>query len=143
MNPAWFSQSDFRCRMEWGREGARASAGRGGMLVVVDTLRFSTAVATAVHHGAVVYPCLETEDVEAVARRVGAEAAGQGAGAQSRYSLSPLSYLGIEPGTRVALASPNGATCSLYAAAVPYLFVGALVNAAAVAGAVSAILDHS
>ena len=30
----------------------RAAAERGDILIVIDTLRFSTAAATAVHHGA-------------------------------------------------------------------------------------------
>ena len=40
------------------------------------------------------------------------------------------------------LASPNGATCNRYAGQVPCLFVGTLVNAQAVAAAVSAGLSH-
>jgi 2-phosphosulfolactate phosphatase len=48
----------------------------------------------------------------------------------------------IEPGTRVVLASPNGATCSRYAQQVPFLFVGTLVNARAVATAVSSLLEE-
>src|SRR5207237_299967 len=55
----------------------------------------------------------------------------------ARFSLSPLSYLGLEPGTRIALASPNGATCACYGGAVPHLFVGTLINAEAVAAAVT------
>ena len=41
------------------------------------------------------------------------------------------------------LASPNGATCSRYAGQVPYLFVGALVNAQATALAVSKVLEKN
>lgn len=62
-------------------------------------------------------------------------------GREPRYTLSPLSFLSIEPGTKVALASPNGATCARYAAQVPYLFIGTLVNARAVANAVSTVLE--
>src|SRR5207302_2020235 len=58
----------------------------------------------------------------------------------ARFSLSPLSYLDAQSGTRVVLASPNGATCSRYAAEVGFLFVGTLLNAKAVAGAVSHLL---
>ena len=49
----------------------------------------------------------------------------------------------IEPGTRVVLASPNGGTCSYYGRKVPYLFVGALVNARATAAAITSLLAHS
>jgi hypothetical protein len=41
-------------------------------VVLVDTLRFSTAAITAVHRGAPIYPCALADDPEAVARRVGA-----------------------------------------------------------------------
>ncbi|GCE21551.1 2-phosphosulfolactate phosphatase [Dictyobacter kobayashii] len=38
------------------------------------------------------------------------------------------------------LASPNGATCSQYGRQVPFLFVGTLINAEAVAAVVAALL---
>lgn len=141
----WFSQEGYRCRLEWGYRGAREAAARGDILVVVDTLRFSSAVATAIHHGVLIHPCAWADDPEELARRVGGEAAMKRrvASSPSRFSLSPLSFLGAEPGTRVVLASPNGATCSRFAASVPHLFVGALLNAAAVASAVSRLLDGS
>jgi 2-phosphosulfolactate phosphatase len=157
--PDWFAQTGYRCRLEWGAPGARQGAARGDVLVVVDTLRFSTATATAVHCGAAIYPCRPDEDGAALAARVGAWLAGRGAagtgtgtngagGATSDagaggYSLSPLSYVGVAPGTRVVLPSPNGATCARHAADVPYLFAGAPVNAGAVAAAVARILDAS
>ncbi len=138
----WFSQAGYRCRLEWGRAGARRGAARGDVLVVVDTLRFSTATATAVHYGAEIYPCLPTEDAGAVAARIGGQAAlGHAAAPHAGFSLSPLSYVGVAPGTRVVLPSPNGATCARYAAAVPHLFVGALVNATATAAAVARAAD--
>ncbi|MBA2393557.1 MAG: 2-phosphosulfolactate phosphatase [Ktedonobacteraceae bacterium] len=61
---------------------------------------------------------------------------------KGRFSLSPATYLHLEPGIRVVLNSPNGATCSRYASQVPFLFVGALVNAKAVAVVVSSLLEH-
>jgi 2-phosphosulfolactate phosphatase len=101
---------------------------------VVDTLSFSSAVVTAVQHGAEVYPCRERENEVELARRLGAEAAlgRSDAPARSRFSLSPLTYLGIEPGARVVLRSPNGATCCR-AGRGPVL-VGCLLNATAAAG---------
>lgn len=138
----WFSQGGYRCRLEWGRAGARRGAARGDVLVIVDTLRFSTATATAVHYGATIYPCRLTDDAGALAARVGGQAAvGRADPGTAGFSLSPVSYVGVAPGTRVVLPSPNGATCARYAAAVPYLFVGALVNAGAVAAAVARVLD--
>jgi 2-phosphosulfolactate phosphatase len=140
----WFAQGGYRCRLEWGRAGARRGAAHGDVLVIVDTLRFSTATATAVHYGATIYPCLPTEDAVALAARVGGQAAvGIAAASGAGFSLSPLSYVGVAPGTRVVLPSPNGATCARYAAAVPYPFVGALVNAEATAAAVARVLGEA
>jgi 2-phosphosulfolactate phosphatase len=133
-----------RVRLAWGRRGAHDAAERGDILVVVDTLRFSTAAATAVHHGALIYPCASDETVyNALAQRVGGEVALHHVAAPTltRFSLSPRSFLMVEPGTRVVLPSPNGSTCSQYGSRAPALFVGALVNAQAVARAVSHLLN--
>jgi 2-phosphosulfolactate phosphatase len=110
----------------------------------VDTLRFSTAAATAVHHGALIYPCATDEALyTALAQRVGGEVALHHAASptSTRFSLSPRSFLAVEPGARVVLPSPNGSTCSQYGSQARALFVGALVNAQAVASAVWRLLD--
>jgi 2-phosphosulfolactate phosphatase len=133
-----------RVRLAWGRRGAHDAAERGDVLVVVDTLRFSTAAAVAVHHGALIYPCATDETVyNALAQRVGGEVALHHAAAPTptRFSLSPRSFLAVEQGARVVLPSPNGSTCSQYGSQAPALFVGALINAQAVAGAVSRLLN--
>src|SRR5436309_15693141 len=57
-----FSQHPYRCRLEWGPEGARRGAERGDILVIVDTLSFSTTVVTAVREGGLIYPCGPDED---------------------------------------------------------------------------------
>jgi 2-phosphosulfolactate phosphatase len=138
MSPDRDTQSAYRCRLDWGRRGACLAVERGDVIVIVDTLRFSTTVATAVQHGGIVYPCAEAEDALAAARRIGGEAAvaNPGAPAKGRFSLSPRTCLNLEPGTRIALASLNGAICSRYAQQAPALFVGTLINAAAAAAAV-------
>ncbi|HEX6289952.1 MAG TPA: 2-phosphosulfolactate phosphatase [Herpetosiphonaceae bacterium] len=145
MSATTFSQDPYRCRLEWGRAGARRAAERGDLLVVVDTLSFSSTTVTAVQHGAIVYPCAHDEDPAMLARRVGGEVAvGRGDVPHSgRFSLSPLTYLDVAPGTRIVLRSPNGATCSRYAPQVPHLFVGALLNAAAVAAVVADMLEST
>src|SRR5579864_5538079 len=70
-----FSQGQYRCRLKWGWRGTREAAAAGDILVIVDTLRFSTMVATAVEHGAIIYPCGQDDDPADLARRVGAEMA--------------------------------------------------------------------
>lgn len=135
----WFGQGGGLARLEWGRRGARAAAERGDILVVVDVLSFSTTVATAVARGARIYPCGKGEDPEAIARREAAvvAAARQDVPAKGEFSLSPLTFLNRSLNTppRVVLPSPNGAACTRYGRDVPRLYVGALVNAAAVAHA--------
>jgi 2-phosphosulfolactate phosphatase len=139
-----YTQHPYRCRLDWGRHGVRQAAERGDLLVIVDTLSFSTAVITAVHCGGFIYPCSAEEDAAALAQQIRGEAAvsRRDVPERGRFSLSPATYLHLGAGTRVVLASPNGATCSRYAGLVPYLFVGALVNAQTVAAVVSARLSQ-
>ncbi len=140
-----FVQPGYRCRLEWGRRGARGAAERGDALVIVDVLSFSTAVATAIQNGAIVFPCAWEDNPRALAARVGAEAAvkRQDVPEHGRFSLSPPTFNAARPGTRIVLAGPNGATCSRYGRGVPHLFIGAFVNAEAVAGALAAVLEAS
>jgi 2-phosphosulfolactate phosphatase len=118
---------------------------RSDILVIVDTLSFSTATATAIEHGGIILPCSAHESPGDLAARLeGTVAVGRkDVPALGRFSLSPLSFLAIEPGTRVVLTSPNGATCSRHAREVPHLFIGAPINARAVAAAVSALLEET
>lgn len=143
MNTDWFSQAGYRCRMEWGWRGAKTAVVRGDVLVVVDTLRFSTAATTCIQHGGLLYPCRTPAEVMETAARVGAEAGGYRGEGPTRYGLSPQDYLSLQPGTRIAIPSPNGATCCRFGTACPALFVGTLVNAAATARAVQTLLATS
>ncbi len=126
-----FDQSGYRCRFEWGRQGAKNAAKRGDILVIVDVLRFSSTVVTALHYGATLFPCETKEERDAIVAQNNLS---------NEYSLSPRSVSGIEAGTRIALASLNGAICTKYGSEAPYLFVGALLNAEAVGVAVSKLL---
>jgi hypothetical protein len=105
-------QPGFDPRLAWASQGGTLLAGACPVLVVVDILRFTTAVDVAVAHGALVIP-------ERWAGREGPGDAGRAAqrpdpdAGSTVPSLSPVSILGIPAGTRVALASPNGATVTL------------------------------
>ena len=101
-------------------------------MIVVDILRFSTTAVVALQRDTVIYACAPTDDVALLARRVGA-AYRRDMLATYPYSLSPASYDRVPPGTRIVLPCPNRAVCSRYGREAPYLFVGALLNAAAVA----------
>lgn len=124
--------------LAWGRRGARDAAARGDVIVIVDVLSFSTAVATAVAHGGCIYPCGKQDDIATMAHSVGGTVAVRRDHviATGQFSLSPLSFCSILPGQKVVLPSPNGSICSYYGQSVPALFAGALVNAAATAQAV-------
>jgi 2-phosphosulfolactate phosphatase len=137
-----YSQAPHRIRLARGHQGAKETAIGKHILVVIDTLSFSTAAITAVHHGGIVFPCAKDEDPIAFAKSIHAEAAvGRlDVPTKGRFSLSPRTYLNLEPETRLVLASPNGATCSRYARDVPYLFIGTLINAKAVAKALAHLL---
>src|SRR5262249_25626703 len=104
---SWVGQQPWRCRLEWGRRGVAAAMARSDVLVIVDTLTFSTAVATALHCGVTVFPCLPGDE-ERMAKEVGAEASLRRTDVPSkgRFSLSPGTFLSSEPGARVALGSP-------------------------------------
>ncbi|GAC1333324.1 MAG: hypothetical protein NVSMB22_25500 [Chloroflexota bacterium] len=130
------AQARYRCNMEWGRQAVRLAVQRRDVIVIVDTLRFSTATIVAVHRGAVIYPAVDDADAGKIAHRVHGIVAGQ-----SKFSLSPDSYRHMKPGVAVVLPSRNGARCSRDAGDAPHLFVGALVNAHAVASVASKVLE--
>lgn len=134
------------CHLDWGLTGAIAAARRGDRIVIVDTLSFSTTVATALSRGMTIVPCASRDDLEAArtswpdgelaVRREDVPARG-------RVSLSPVSFLAddLDPvPTTVIVWSPNGATCCRHARdeGAAEVLVGAIVNASAVGRHVSA-----
>ncbi|MEX2225132.1 MAG: 2-phosphosulfolactate phosphatase [Dehalococcoidia bacterium] len=143
--PSLYAQDGYRCRLEWGWHGARVAADRGDIVVIVDVLRFSSAVATAAQFGAIVYPCELYGDVASLARQHDAIAGGKTNVAQgdARFSLSPSTFVDAVAGTKVVLPSLNGAMCSIRAQSAPHAFVASLLNASAVAAEVSLLLDAS
>ena len=110
-----WSQAAHRVRFDWGHEAARRFGASCRIVVVVDVLSFTTAVAVAVERGASVVPFAGgPEDAERYAAELGAVAASRVRGAGP--SLSPASLLGLAPGSRLVLPSPNGAVCCSLAA---------------------------
>jgi 2-phosphosulfolactate phosphatase len=135
-------QTGFDPRLEWAAEGATALARSCPVLVVVDVLRFTTAVEVALSGGATVvphpWPPRPTPGVpDAAGSGTPKASAAPGVpGTPGPFSLSPVSLLGVPVGARVELASPNGATVSLAAAAAgAVVLAGCLRNASAVAAA--------
>lgn len=111
MAASWSDQRDWTVRFEWGPAGLAALGGE--TVVVVDVMRFTTAVDAAVSRGAAVHPHRwHDPSAAALAERVGAVLAD---GAPGAPSLSPVSLLDLPPGARVVLPSPNGSTCAALA----------------------------
>ncbi|MGH3038340.1 MAG: 2-phosphosulfolactate phosphatase [Gaiellaceae bacterium] len=133
MSEGWATQDGFRVRFEWGPAGVSRLAPGVAVLVVVDVLRFTTAVDVAVSRGAEVFP-YRWRDASAsdFARSVDAELADE-----SRLggpSLSPARLASLRSGDRVVLPSPNGSTCAAIASeAGATVVAGCLRNASAVA----------
>jgi 2-phosphosulfolactate phosphatase len=128
-----FSQAGAAVRCEWGAAGLAACAPGSAAIVIVDVLSFSTAVDVAVGRGARVYPYrFRDASAEAYAAAHGALLAS--ADRHSGFSLSPASLQTLPAGAALVLPSPNGATLSLAAGALP-TYTGCLRNATAVAQA--------
>jgi 2-phosphosulfolactate phosphatase len=130
-DPPWLLQDRWDVRFEWGPSGTAGA--RSGAVVVVDVMRFTTAVDAAVGRGVAVHPYRwKDEGGRALAERVGAVFADPGGGDSA--SLSPVGLLALEPGDRVVLPSPNGSTCADIAARTGAQVVAACMrNASAVA----------
>lgn len=112
MERPWLLQSNWKVRFEWGPTGVGSVP--ADAVVVVDVLRFTTAVDAGVSRGATVYPYRwKDETMQRYAREVDAVLADPGA--TDGLSLSPVSLLRLGPGDRVVLPSPNGSTCAALA----------------------------
>jgi 2-phosphosulfolactate phosphatase len=128
--PAWAGQGNYGVRFQWGPVAAPALS--EGVCVVVDVLRFTTAVEAAVSRGVAVYPyrwrdATAATFADSVRARLadGRDPAGP--------SLSPSSMDALTPGTSLVLPSPNGSTCAVLASgAGARVVAGCLRNAAAV-----------
>lgn len=129
--PDWARQSQAEIRFEWGAIGVEVV--RSQYVVIVDVLRFTTAVDAAVSVGASVYPYRWRDgSAEAFAKHVGGMLAGDGD--SGGPSLSPVVLSRLGSGDSVVLPSPNGSTCAALAAESGATVVAAcLRNATAVA----------
>jgi 2-phosphosulfolactate phosphatase len=129
-----FDQAGARARCEWGTHGLSALA-PADVVIVVDTLSFSTCVEIAAGRGVAVLPFAWKDDrAAAFAAAEGAVLAGPRGSA--RYSLSPASFREAPAGMRCVLPSPNGATLALLARdSGAVVLAGCLRNASAVAEA--------
>lgn len=134
--PEFCRQDGFAYRFDWGVEGLEALAGDAAVVVVIDVLRFTTAVCCALEAGATVLP-YRWKDDSAVAYAASHDALLAGRRELGEPSLSPTDLLTIERGTRLVLPSPNGSTIAFRSRelGVPHVLAGSIRNAAATAGA--------
>lgn len=140
-----FDQAPFKCRVEWGRRGAREAAERGDIVIVVDVLSFSSTVVSALNVGAVIYPYPPDLDGKSYAESVGAEyILGRAEAARAgQPTLSPVTFNTDHQNKSYVLSSLNGAYCTWIASKVPALLVGSLLNASAVAEAANKIQQET
>ncbi len=134
------AQDGFAYRFDWGPNGLRALAPAAEVVVLVDVLRFTTAVCAAVEAGATVLPYRWADDgVAEYAAANGAVLAGMRE--RGEPSLSPADLLTIAPGTRLVLPSPNGSALAIAAHdhGVRHVLAGCLRNATAVARAAATL----
>lgn len=128
--PTWAGQGEYGVRFQWGPLVAPTLT--DGVCVVVDVLRFTTAVEAAVTRGVSVYP-YRWRDAAARAFADSVHALLADGGDPAGPSLSPSSMDALAPGTSLVLPSPNGSTCAILASeAGAQVVAGCLRNAAAV-----------
>lgn len=128
--PAWAEQGEYGIRFQWGPLVVPTLA--EGVCVVVDVLRFTTAVEAAVTRGAAVYP-YRWHDATAATFAHSVRALLADGRDPAGLSLSPSSMDALAPGASLVLPSPNGSTCAILASeAGAQVVAGCLRNAAAV-----------
>lgn len=133
--------------VEWGIPAAAMAAERGDIVVIVDVLSFSTTVSIAIERGAAVM-AMSLDDIAASGGRdqVAAEhqahvAAKKRDDPDAKFTLSPASLGGVEPGDRLILTSWNGAAATAAARPAPAVLIGCLRNASAVADQAAQLLS--
>lgn len=128
-----FDQGEFNIRCEWGEKGVQQLAPISDAVIIIDVMSFSTCVTIATSLGAVVYP-YGWKDMSSVKFAGSIDAKLAGSRKKAGYSLSPVSLMGIQEGTRLVLPSPNGSTLSLATGTTP-TYAGCLRNSRTVARA--------
>ncbi len=132
--PEFCTQHGEEYRFDWGVEGLAAIAPYCAVVVIVDVLRFTTAVCCALDSGAVVLPYRWNDD-GASAYAIANDAVLAGRREDGALSLSPTDLLTASAGTRLVLPSPNGSTLAFMARELgaTHVLAGCIRNATATA----------
>ncbi len=132
--------------VELGAPGAERAAARGDVVVIIDALRASVTIASALVAGAVrVIPVLEVEEALSYLDREGYLVAGERGGAKVpgfHFGNSPtelLNQAAALAGRTLILTTSNGTRCIRAAYPGAAVLVGSLPNATALAGAALAL----
>ena len=127
-------QAPHAYRFDWGLAGLHALVPHADIVIIVDVLRFTSAVSAALEAGGSVLPHPWNHDnATAFAAERGAVLAGRRE--DGGPSLSPTDLLTMAAGTRVVLPSPNGSalTCAAVEHGARRVLAGCLRNATATA----------
>lgn len=118
-----------------GEKGAREAARRGAAVVVVDAYRASTTIAVLVAKGARVVPVASIEEAEIHPAdfRIGERGSAKVRGFDFGNSPTEVQEATIPAGSTVVLSSTNGTRIVEAAHGAPAIYIGAFVNAHAVA----------
>jgi 2-phosphosulfolactate phosphatase len=129
--------------IDWAIDGLRWALKKEHIVVIDDTLRFSTAVVTAINQGFTIYPVSDTTDGMRYANSIGAEFAARKA--KGKYSLSPSSFLEAREhkNKHVVAYSPNGAACAELVKKDDIALIGCLLNAEAVGRTVTSLAEKT
>jgi hypothetical protein len=103
-----YPRTSFDLQFEWGPNGLEQLGPGAAGIVIVDVLRFTTAVSVAIGRGATVLPYRWADNgAETYAAQHNALLAGAGPEG-AHWSLSPIDLSRLQPGTLLVLVSPNG-----------------------------------
>lgn len=137
-SPDDLTQQSYEVRFDWGAEGARSIAPGAGVVVIIDTISFTTTVELGVGHGLEIepFPSVDREAAAVHAARIGAKVAARRG--EPGVSLSPTSMTAENVADfgakRAVIVSLNGSRVSAAAAALGIPVVAAnLRNYSAVA----------
>jgi 2-phosphosulfolactate phosphatase len=102
---------------------------KGDIIVIVDVLRFSSTVCTAVANGFSVVAFSHPNKAARYSEESGTPMSGPTGNA--KYSLSPLDYLNPKAPEEIALVSPNGAALVRMIDGTAKAFIGCFLNSRA------------
>jgi len=123
--------------IDWARDGLEYALERKDIVIIVDTLRFSSAVITAVAHGYTIIPAPDRIQGKIIAEKTNAKLANRSN--ESGLSISPGSFIQAAAAKekKVILPSPNGASCATLVTQNDLAFIGCFLNARAIGEMVS------